>query len=58
MTMNLSLILSLKALKKNGIIYPLDKILDIDGHEVVSFEYVNPTPWDTPEKKMIGSFKE
>ena len=41
----------IKSFEKDGIIYPLDKILDIDGHEVVSFEYVNPTPWDTPREK-------
>ena len=41
----------IQSFEKDGIIYPLDKILDIDGHELVSFEYVNPTPWDTPREK-------
>ena len=41
----------IQSFEKDGIIYPLDKILDIEGHEVVSFEYVNPTPWDTPRER-------
>lgn len=41
----------IKEFESFGIIYPLDKILEIEGHEVVSFEYVNPTPWDTPREK-------
>jgi Icc-related predicted phosphoesterase len=41
----------IQSFEKDGIIYALDKILDIEGHEVVSFEYVNPTPWDTPRER-------
>lgn len=41
----------IKEFESFGIIYPLDKILEIEGHELLSFEYVNPTPWDTPREK-------
>lgn len=33
-----------------GVIYPLDKVLEIEGHEVISSPYVNPTPWKTPRE--------
>lgn len=41
----------IQSFEKEGVIYPLDKIVDIEGHEVISFEYVNPTPWDTPRER-------
>jgi Icc-related predicted phosphoesterase len=33
-----------------GIIYPTDKVVDLGGHELISLEYVTPTPWDTPRE--------
>ncbi len=47
----------IKEYEDRGIIYPLDKIVGLDyGYEIVSCEYVNPTPWNTPremdEKKL------
>jgi Icc-related predicted phosphoesterase len=33
-----------------GVIYPTDKVLDLEGHELISLEYVTPTPWDTPRE--------
>lgn len=33
-----------------GILYPTDKVIDLDGHELISLEYVTPTPWDTPRE--------
>ncbi len=36
--------------KNDGIIYPLDKVIDIGGFEMVSLDYVNFTPWDTPRE--------
>lgn len=40
----------IKSYQSQGILYPLDKVFQIEGHEVLSFEYVNPTPWDTPRE--------
>ena len=40
----------IKEFEDQGIIYPLDKVFELEGHEVLSFEYVNPTPWDTPRE--------
>ena len=41
----------IKSYEDKGIIYPLDKIVPIDyGYEIVSCEYVNPTPWNTPRE--------
>ncbi len=33
-----------------GVIYPLDKVIEIEKHEVISSPYVNPTPWSTPRE--------
>lgn len=48
----------IKEFESEGIIYTLDKIVDIEGHELLSFEYVNPTPWDTPREKDEAGLKE
>ncbi len=40
----------IRSFADRGIIYPLDKVLDMEGHEVLSLEFVNPTPWDTPRE--------
>ncbi|MCR4433022.1 MAG: phosphoesterase [Caldiserica bacterium] len=40
----------IKEFEGAGIIYPLDRIFELEGHEVLSFEYVNPTPWNTPRE--------
>jgi len=47
----------IKEFEGKGIIYPLDKVLDIEGHELLSFEYVNPTPWDTAREADEGKLK-
>lgn len=33
-----------------GIIYPLEKVVEINGFEVISYDHVNPSPWDTPRE--------
>jgi len=52
----------IKSYEDRGIIYPLGKVLEIEGYEVVSSPYVNPTPWNTPremeEKKLEKHFEE
>ncbi|MEL9908556.1 MAG: phosphoesterase [Desulfurococcus sp.] len=40
----------IRGYEDKGIIYPLDKVLEIEGHEVISSPYVNPTPWKTPRE--------
>jgi Icc-related predicted phosphoesterase len=40
----------IKSFEDDNIIYPLDKIFEIEGHEVVSCPYTNPTPWSTPRE--------
>jgi Icc-related predicted phosphoesterase len=37
----------IKSFEDKGVIYPLDKVIEIEGHEVISSPYVNPTPWNT-----------
>jgi uncharacterized protein len=41
---------ALKGHADRGIIYPTDKVVDLGGHELISLEYVTPTPWDTPRE--------
>lgn len=38
----------IKEYEDRGVIYPLDKVFEIAGYEVISSPYVNPTPWNTP----------
>lgn len=37
----------IKGFEDKGVIYPLDKVIEIEGYEVISSPYVNPTPWNT-----------
>jgi Icc-related predicted phosphoesterase len=56
-----------EVLKANErIIYPLDTVVEIDGiHQLISCEWTNPTPWNTPRqcseeelrKKLEREFK-
>lgn len=37
--------------KNERVIYPLGKVVDIDGrHQLISCAWTNPTPWDTPRE--------
>jgi Icc-related predicted phosphoesterase len=40
----------IKAYEDEGVIYPLDKVVDIAGFETISLDYTNPTPWNTPRE--------
>jgi len=40
----------IREFEDRGVIYPLDKVIEIEGHEVISSPYVNPTPWSTPRE--------
>lgn len=59
----------IKSYEEAGIIYPLDRIVDIAGFEMISLDYVNPTPWDTPREdgekgmkrrieKLVGTLRD
>jgi Icc-related predicted phosphoesterase len=48
----------IKSYEDKGIIYPLDKVTDVGGFETISFEYVNPTPWDTPREMTEPELKK
>jgi Icc-related predicted phosphoesterase len=38
-------------IKENeGVVYPLEKVVQIDKYEMISCSYVNPTPWQTPRE--------
>ncbi len=45
-----------------GIIYPLERVIDMEGHEMISLAHTNPTPWNTPreadEKQLSKMIKE
>lgn len=32
------------------VVYPLEKVVQIDKYEMISCSYVNPTPWETPRE--------
>ncbi len=40
----------IKSYEDRGIVYPLDNVLEVEGLELVSSPYVNPTPWNTPRE--------
>ncbi|MGC8696550.1 MAG: metallophosphoesterase family protein [Conexivisphaera sp.] len=48
----------IKRYEDYGIIYPLDKIVEIDSYEVISYDYVNPTPWNTAREASESKIKE
>ena len=53
----------IREFEDRGIIYPLDKVVELDyGYKIVSHEYVNPTPWNTPreapENKLEKQLRE
>jgi len=40
----------IREFEDKGIVYPLDRVFEIEGHEVISLSEVNPTPWNTPRE--------
>ncbi len=40
----------IREFEDHEVICPLDKVIEIEGHEVISSPYVNPTPWSTPRE--------
>jgi len=48
----------IKSYEDKGIIWPLDRVVEIAGFETISCEYVNPTPWDTPRELKEKDLKK
>jgi Icc-related predicted phosphoesterase len=44
----------IRSYEDRGILYPLDKVVEVDGFQIVSYDHVNPTPWDTPREASEG----
>lgn len=42
----------------DDVIYPLKKVVDIDGFELISMDYSSPTPWDTPRETSEEGLKK
>lgn len=40
----------IKAYEDRGVIYPVDRVVDLRGVEMISCPYANPTPWNTPRE--------
>ncbi len=41
------------------VIYPLNKVVYVDNHHpMISYEYTNPTPWNTPREKPEEELKK
>lgn len=49
-----------EVIKGNALtIYPLGRVVKInESHEMVSFDYVNPSPWHTPREAPEGELKK
>jgi len=48
---NLDIDAIIKSYENQGVIYPLDRVIDLGGHELISMADATPTPWDTPREK-------
>jgi len=49
----------IKSYEDRGIVYPLDKVVEIPlGYAIISHEYVNPTPWNTPREAPEPKLKK
>lgn len=48
----------IKSYEDKGILYPLDKVIEIEGTQIISYDHVNPTPWDTPREASEKKIKD
>lgn len=44
--------------RSEGIVWCLDEVVDIVGIPMISLDYVNPTPWDTPREDSERGMKK
>lgn len=40
----------IREFEDHGVIYPLGDVVEVEGIEMISLDYVNPTPWSTPRE--------
>ncbi|MEZ0290619.1 MAG: hypothetical protein ABWJ42_05970 [Sulfolobales archaeon] len=40
----------IKEYSDRGVIYPIDRVVELESIEMISCPYVNPTPWNTPRE--------
>ncbi len=48
----------MKEFEDKGVIWCLDKVVEIGGFETISLAHVNPTPWDTPREGKEDELKK
>ncbi len=48
----------IRSYEDRGVIWCLDKVVEIGGFETISMEFVNPTPWDTPREANEKDLKK
>lgn len=51
----------IREFEDRGIVCPLDpqhEVVEFDGWELISLDYVNPTPWDTPREASEKQLRE
>ena len=48
----------IRSCEPRGVQWPLDGVTEILGIEMISLEYVNPTPWDTPRETGEKAMKK
>lgn len=48
----------IKSYEDRGVIFPIDRVVELEGIEIVSSPYVNPTPWNTPREMKEGDLEK
>lgn len=48
----------IKEYSDRGVIYPIDRVVELKGVEMFSCPYVNPTPWNTPREMKEGDLEK
>lgn len=48
----------IKSYEDRGVIYPLDRVVKLNGYELISLAHVTPTPWDTPREMTEEQFEK
>ncbi len=48
----------IRSYEDQGVIYPLDRVVDIGGYEVISLAHIGPSPWDTPRELKEKDLKK
>ncbi|MEM1650140.1 MAG: hypothetical protein QXX47_04630, partial [Sulfolobales archaeon] len=48
----------IKEYSDRGVIYPVDRVVELGDAEMISCPYVNPTPWNTPREMKEGDLEK